>query len=155
KVTVEGGSAPTFEHQSYADSYNSSFGAYDPTSAGELEFIQGSAMPDVTVPELDVPWQSWYIVQQKGTTILDHDLHVDTLGIYQGHTLEVRGNITAVVENNFELRNGSRIKLRPGSRFTIYYKGTASIEQSSGTGGGRVGEDPTDAKRLTIINVGV
>lgn len=154
KVIVEVVGPPKFENQSYADSYNSSFGHYDPSTAGDLEFIAGSTMPDVEVPDLDVPWQLSYVLNHKGTTILDHDLHVDNFGIYQGHTLEIRGNITAVVENQFELRNGSRIKLRPGSRFTIYYKGTASIEQSSGTGGGRVGEDPTDAKRLTIINAG-
>lgn len=154
KVTVEVVAPPTFENKSYADSYNSEFGHYDPSTAGDLEFIPGSSMPDVTVPELDVPWQLSYILQKKGTTVLDHDLHVDNFGLYQGHTLEIHGNITAVVESLFELRNGSRIKLRPGSRFTVYYKGTASIEQSSGTGGGRVGEDPTDAKRLTIINAG-
>ncbi len=147
-VLVE--SAPIFLNKAYADTYDSAAGPYDPETAGPAPaFVTGSTMPELTEPSLSVPWTPSYILTKKQVTTLGHDIHTDEFRLRNGHTLQIDGDVTILVEKAFELNNSSKLELMPGATLKLYFKGSASVEQASGLN--QASQDPS---RVQIFNLG-
>ncbi|MFG0283269.1 MAG: fibro-slime domain-containing protein [Phycisphaerales bacterium JB039] len=157
RVVVELVSAPSINQKSYVDSFDAYAGPFvpDPKNPGpEPDFLTGSPMPTLTAPSLSVPWQASFIRDKKEISTLSTDIHCDEFRLRNGHTLQIDGDVRVLCETNFELNNSSNLILLPGARLRVYYRGTASIEQATGTGGGTIGSDPTDCRRLIFYNLG-
>lgn len=141
---------PIFLNKAYADTYDSAAGPYDPETAGPApEFVTGSAMPVLEEPALAATWQPSYILTKKKVTTLAHDIHTDVFQLRNGHTLKIDGDVTVLVEENFELNNSSTIELLPGATLKVYFKGAASILQASG-----LNNDSQDPHRVEFFNLG-
>ncbi|MFG0283270.1 MAG: fibro-slime domain-containing protein [Phycisphaerales bacterium JB039] len=148
-VSVDLASAPMFSGSAYADSYDSTAGPYDPATAGTVSFNVGAPMPVLTEPTLSVPHEPLFYRDKKKTTVLTDDLHVDEFNIRTGHTVEIDGDVTILVEDHFELNNKATIQVRPGGSLKLYLKGVARIEQTSG-----LNEAYQDPKAIEIFNLG-
>ncbi|MFG0283837.1 MAG: hypothetical protein ACF8R7_05400 [Phycisphaerales bacterium JB039] len=105
--------------------------------------IQGQAIPP---PELDVAKQRRFH-RDRGASTLRSDLHVETLRL-RGHTLQIEGDVTILVERYFEL-NRSKIELAPGASLRIYIEGVARIQNHSS-----LNADAQDASRVQLYKLG-
>lgn len=148
-VVVEVVSAPSMDAQSYADSFDSFAGPYDPAAAGPTpQFLTGSPMPVVTEPTLSVPFTDIFRRDTNGTSTLSTDVWCNIFTISNHHTLKIAGDITIIANTEFKLQNYARVELLPGARLTIYVKNTATIQDMCEL------NRPGDPNRVRIFNLG-
>ena len=149
-TTVSLVSSPTII-DSDPDTYNSSLGPYDSQTPGPPPtFLLDSHMPSVAQPTGLPPLvdQVLYIVG-GATSIIDSDLHCNTFLMDNHHKVDISGNVTILVEQNFTMRDHSRLNLLPGATLTLYLKGIGLVDSFAD-----LNEDAFDPSRLIIYNLG-
>jgi fibro-slime domain-containing protein len=131
RVFVEVASAPTITSGTTQDSFDSELGPYDPATAGPgPDWLSGQPMPVIEEPTMSVAYSGDYIKSGTGTTVLSTDLHCGTFSVRDFHTVQVQGNLTVLVENNFIMRDDARLDLAPGATISFYIKGTMEVADS-------------------------
>ena len=110
---------PVIDNNPTLDTWDSTQGPYDESSAGPLELVTGADMPAVTVPT-GLPWTDEWTRNGAGTTVLSSSVHCNTFDVSTNHTLQISGNVVVVAEQLLKLQNHVNIELLPGATLRIY-----------------------------------
>ena len=110
----------------------------DPGSVidGSVSGTEGTLTDPVTAPAIDVPGDS--VVgpllgngQFNSNATISGNQHYDNFQIDSGATVRISGDVTILVEQNFQLTDGCEIRLNPGASLTIYVLDTMQISSAS------------------------
>lgn len=139
---------PDIHQNATVDTWNSSDGPYgvDGNIGGPPTFEIGADMPYITAPGGMGPSQG---DTTYGNMIIAGDLHCDDLRITG--TVQISGQRTILVEDDFELATGATVILLPGASLRLYVKDDITFMPHSTFNGHPVSGIPS---RATIYNLG-
>ena len=141
--------APNIIDEGVVDTYNPTAGPYGGTNVWPAPtFVTGSAMPDVSEPDLGAN-VGVVTLSGSGTTILSGQTHCDQFIVSNEHTVRVSGDVSILCEELFKIENEAvAVEFLPDATLTVYVKKDAIIQDEANV---NLGDDPD---RLVIYNLG-
>lgn len=132
-VSVNVVSAPTFDNQSFADTFDPLNGPYGGTNVGSAPaFTTGSVMPNISAPTMSVAFIDEYKKDtNKGTTTLSTDIYCKDFTVANHHILYIDGDVTAYATESFKIQNHAQLILLPGATFTLYISKVCTFQDQA------------------------
>lgn len=143
-------SAPTVINQGVIDTFDSSLGPYGGANIGPAPALEvGAPMPEIPEPTGfgDLVGEVFY--DGDSTSILADDLHCQKLLIRTNHTLQISGDVTILVEEEFKVENHASLELLPNASLALYVKKDATVQDHA-----LMNVNTADPSRLSIYNLG-
>ena len=149
--------APDVEGGSGLDTWNSAIGPYGGANVGPAPvFKLGSTMPSITVPT-NVGPNLGDVEYENQTVVINSNMHFNDLDVEEDAVLQIQGDVTIVVEGDFEMDPETEaplsapwhIELLPGASLKIYVKGDIEIDDA-----GSINMNTGDPSRVHIYAIG-
>ncbi len=150
EITVPLKSSPTFANQSFADTYDPAEGPYGGDNVGPAPTFDTNG----TIQAVDEPTGLGAVVEEvlhegHGTTIVDQSVHAKKFLVRTHHVVQISGNVTIVVDEEFRVENFGKIELLDGAKLSIFVKKDATIQDQAA-----VNDDTTNPWAVRIVNLG-
>jgi len=105
------------------------------------------ALP-ASIPEPDLGASIGDVVYSSGTTIIDSDIHCDTLTIDGTAIIQIDGNVTILVEGNVLVTDDAEIQLLAGATLDFYAKA-----QTFFRGNSKINVNTADPARFRLYHI--
>lgn len=148
--TVNVVNLPNVNNNPTIDSFNSSAGPYNESTAGPApNWVQTSAMPSVAPPSPLPAMITDINYSGNSTSTLSTNRYCKTFTLQNNHTLQISGNIFIYCTETFKIENHAKLRIMPNSSLVIYIGKDCTIQNNV-----EVNVNTWTPSKLQIINLG-